>query len=136
MRYFHLDAAQQKAIVVEVLTTAFTNRDFRALERYFSPDYIQHNPFIPPRREGLRDFIAALPAGRKYEMGIAFADGDFVIVHGRYSGGGTKTLVAADFFRFQDGLVVEHWDVLQNEVPSNETVAGNAMFTPAEAPSP
>jgi predicted SnoaL-like aldol condensation-catalyzing enzyme len=41
-----LDAARQKAIVVEVLTTAFTNRNFSALDQYFSPDYIQHNPFI------------------------------------------------------------------------------------------
>ena len=113
--------------------SAFTNRDFSALEQYFSPDYIQHNPFIPPRRNGLRDFIAALPAGRKYEMGMAFAEGDFVIVHGRYSGGGAEPLVAADFFRFHDGIVVEHWDVLQNEVPLNKTVAGNAMFTPTEA---
>ena len=65
-------------------------------------------------------------------MGMAFSDGDFVIVHGRYSGGGAKALVAADFFRFHDGVVVEHWDVLQDDVPLSRTVAGHAMFTPME----
>ena len=58
-----------------------------------------------------------------------FAEGDFVIVHGRYVGGGIKALVAADIFRFEHDKVVEHWDVLQEEVPAAETRAGNPMFT-------
>lgn len=57
------------------------------------------------------------------------AEGDLVMVHGRYSGGGRKTFIAVDIFRFEDDQVVEHWDVLQEEVPAEKTVAGHAMFT-------
>ena len=123
------DLSGRKALVVEALTRAFNDRDFSLLEAWWSPEYIQHNPFIPPKREGLRRFVEALPKERRYEYGRVFADGDFVIVHGRYSGGGNKTLVAADLFRFENDKVVEHWDVLQEEVPAEKTAAGNPMFT-------
>jgi predicted SnoaL-like aldol condensation-catalyzing enzyme len=122
---------RNKAIVVEVLTKAYAKRDFSALEQWFSPDYIQHNPFIPGKRAGLRGFIEKLPEGRSYQPGMIVAEGDLVMVHGRYSGGGGKTLIAVDIFRFEDNQVVEHWDVLQEEVPVEKTMAGNAMFTRA-----
>jgi hypothetical protein len=66
---------RNKAIIIEVLTSAFTQRDFAAVERWFSPDYIQHNPFIPSSRAGLRDFVENLPKGRSYEPGMAVAEG-------------------------------------------------------------
>jgi predicted SnoaL-like aldol condensation-catalyzing enzyme len=87
---------RNKAIIIEVLTSAFTKRDFAALERWFSPDYIQHNPFIPGSRAGLRGFVENLPKGRSYEPGMAAAEGDLVMIHGRYSGGTEKTLIAID----------------------------------------
>jgi predicted SnoaL-like aldol condensation-catalyzing enzyme len=117
-----------KAIIIEVLTSAFTKRDFAALERWFSPDYIHHNPFIPGSRAELRGFVENLPKGRSYEPGMAVAEDDLVMIHGRYSGGTGKTLIAIDIFRFEDDRVVEHWDVLQEEVPVDKTVAGNPMF--------
>jgi len=123
------DSAQRKVIVIEALTKAFNDRDFSVLEAWWSPNYIQHNPFIPAKRAGLRGFVEALPRERRYEHGRAFAEGDFVIVHGRYVGGDSKTLVAADIFRFENDQVIEHWDVLQEEVPAAETKAGNPMFT-------
>jgi predicted SnoaL-like aldol condensation-catalyzing enzyme len=123
------DVAKRKAIVVEALTRAFNDRDFGVLEQWWSPDYIQHNPFIPAKRTGLRGFVEALPRDRRYEHGRVFADGDFIIVHGRYIGGDSTNLVAVDIFRFENDKVVEHWDVLQDEVPMAQTVAGNAMFT-------
>jgi len=123
------DAAKRRAIIVEALNKAFNDRDFSVLEQWWSPEYIQHNPFIPPKRAGLRGFVEALSRDRRYEHGRVFVDGDFVVVHGRYSGGDSKTLVAVDIFRFENDKVVEHWDVLQDEVPMAQTVAGNAMFT-------
>jgi len=123
-------AARRKAIVLEFLTKTFTDRDFTALDRWLSPDYIQHNPLIPPKRAGLRALVEKYPEGRHYEPGkILIAEGDLVMAHGRYSGGGGKTLIAADIFRFEGDLIVEHWDVLQEEVPTEKTVAGNPMFT-------
>lgn len=124
-----IDLAKRKAIVVEALTKAFNDRDFSVLEEWWSTEYIQHNPFIPAKRAGLREFVEALPKERRYEHGRVFAEDDFVIVHGRYVGGGRKALVAVDIFRFDDGKVVEHWDVLQEEVLVADTRAGNPMFT-------
>jgi predicted SnoaL-like aldol condensation-catalyzing enzyme len=63
---------------------------------------------------------------------MAVADGDFVMVHGRYTGWGPKPMVAVDIFRVNDGKVVEHWDVMQEEVSAAETASGHAMFTKPE----
>jgi predicted SnoaL-like aldol condensation-catalyzing enzyme len=126
-------AERNKAAVLEFLTTAFSSKDFTALDRYLHPDYVQHNPFIPAAKAGLRGFIAGLPDTTRYEPGAIIAEGDLVMVHGRYSGGLDKPLIGIDIFRFEDGLVVEHWDVLQDEVAAQDTVAGNPMFTNPQA---
>jgi predicted SnoaL-like aldol condensation-catalyzing enzyme len=42
-------------------------------------------------------------------------------------------MVAVDIFRVTDGKVVEHWDVMQEEVPASDTASGNSMFSRAEA---
>ncbi|MFJ3306720.1 nuclear transport factor 2 family protein [Streptomyces sp. NPDC086549] len=122
-----------KAVIIELLTTSFSSKDFTALDRYLHPNYIQHNPFIPPAKAGLRAFIAGLPAVTRYEPGAIIAEGDLVMVHGRYSGASDAPLLGVDIFRFEDGLVVEHWDVLQDEVAAQDTVAGNSMFTNPQA---
>ncbi|MFD7472114.1 nuclear transport factor 2 family protein [Streptomyces sp. NPDC059837] len=124
---------RNKAAILEFLTTAFSSKDFTALDRYLHPDYVQHNPFIPAAKAGLRGFIAGLPDTTRYEPGAIIAEGDLVMVHGRYSGGLDKPLIGIDIFRFEDGLVVEHWDVLQDEVAAQDTVAGNPMFTNPQA---
>ena len=59
------------------------------------------------------------------------AEGDLVMVHGRYVGWGPTPLVAVDIFEVKNGKVVEHWDVMQEEVPASGTASGNPMFTPA-----
>jgi len=64
-----------------------------------------------------------------YEPGMAVADGDLVMVHGRYTGWGPKPMVAVDIFRVKDGKVVDHWDVMQEKV---STASGHAMFTKPE----
>src|SRR5438876_12172072 len=90
------NAQRNKAIVREFLTKTFTDRDFTALERWLSPDYIQHNPFIPAKRARLRALVEKYPEGRHYEPGmIIIAEGDLVMAHDSYSGGGGKTLIAA-----------------------------------------
>lgn len=72
-----------------------------------------------------------MPDTFQYEPGMAVAEGDLVMVHGRYTGWGPKPMVAVDIFRIADGRVVEHWDVMQEEVPTSETASGNPMFGPS-----
>jgi len=78
--------SQNKALVLEAFDTLFNKRDYVAAERYWSPHYIQHSAHIKPGRDGLFDLIKSVPATLKYEHGVIVADGDFVIVHGRFLG--------------------------------------------------
>lgn len=58
------------------------------------------------------------------------AEGDFVIVHGRFSGHGLARVnwIAADILRIKDGVLVEHWDVLQDEASRSSSKSGLPMF--------
>ena len=77
-----------KRLVLEAFDTLFNKRDYAAAERYWSPHYIQHSNHIEPGREGLFNLIKSIPPTLKYETGVILAGGDFVIVHGRFSGFG------------------------------------------------
>ncbi len=117
-----------KEIVLEVLKRAFVERDPSVVDQYFAGSYKQHNPSIPDGSAAIAKMIPTLTA-LTYEPGMAVAEGDLVMVHGRYTGWGPKPMVAVDIFRVENGKVVEHWDVLQEEVPAGKTASGNAMFT-------
>ena len=100
-----------------------------AAARYWSPNYIQHSAHIETGREGLFNLIKASPASLKYEPGVIVAEGDFVIVHGRFSGTGLpRNWIAADIVRIADGVLAEHWDVLQDEGARADSKRGLPMF--------
>jgi predicted SnoaL-like aldol condensation-catalyzing enzyme len=120
-----------KEIALKVLKGAFIDRDPSVVARYFSPNYIQHNPLIPNGRDVIPGLIAGLSKDFSYEPGMAVADGDLVMVHGRYVGWAPKPMIAVDIFRVVDGKVAEHWDVMQEEVPASATASGNPMFSGA-----
>jgi predicted SnoaL-like aldol condensation-catalyzing enzyme len=117
-----------KALVLDVVTSVFIKRDASILDRSFGESYIQHNPAVPNGREAIRGLIGALGPDFKYEPGMIAASGDIVMIHGRYTGWAPKPMVAVDIFRILDGKVVEHWDVMQEEVPAAQTKNGNPMF--------
>ena len=121
--------AKNKALVLEAFDTLFNKRDYATAERYWSPNYIQHSAHIEPGREGLFNLIKSTPRTLKYEPGVIVAEGDFVIVHGRFSGNGRPVnWIAADVVRIADGVLAEHWDVLQDEVTRAESKSGLPMF--------
>jgi predicted SnoaL-like aldol condensation-catalyzing enzyme len=122
-----------KEVVLDVLKRAFIDRDPTVVEQYFAANYKQHNPLISDGPSAIAQLIPTLTA-LTYEPGMAVADGDLVMVHGRYTGWGPKPMVAVDIFRVENGKVVEHWDVLQEEVPAGDTRSGNAMFTKPRTP--
>jgi len=120
---------RNKALVLEAFDTLFNRRDYAAAERFWSPSYIQHSAHIAPGREGLFTLVRGLPATLKYEPGVIVADGDFVIVHGRFSGfGAPANWIAADILRIQDGILAEHWDVIQDEATRDQSKSGRPMF--------
>ena len=124
-------AAKNKAIVLEAFETLFNERDYAAAERFWSPNYIQHSAHIAPGREGLFNLVKSLPLTLKYEPGTIVAEGDFVIVHGRFSGfGQPANWIAADILRIKDGILVEHWDVIQDEATEEQSKSKAPMFGP------
>ena len=121
--------SKNKALVLEAFDALFNKRDYIAAERYWSPDYIQHSAHIAPGREGLFNLIKSLPTTLRYESGTIVGEGDFVIVHGRFSGfGAPVNWIAADIVRIKQGLLVEHWDVIQDEVTEEESKSKAPMF--------
>ena len=122
-------AEQNKTTVLVAFDTLFNKRDYATAERYWSPGYIQHSAHIEPGRAGLFNLIKSLPPTLRHEPGLIMADGEFVILHGRFSGHGLpKSWIAADILRVVDGVLVEHWDVIQDEASRAESRSGLPMF--------
>ena len=122
-------AEQNKALVLEAFDTLFNRRDYAAAERFWSPDYIQHSAHIGPGRDGLFNLVKSLPDTLRYEHGLMLAEGNFVIVHGRFSGFGQPVnWIAADILRIEDGVLAEHWDVIQDEATKEQSKSGAPMF--------
>jgi predicted SnoaL-like aldol condensation-catalyzing enzyme len=120
---------KNKALVLEAFDTLFNKRDYAAAEKYWSPNYIQHSAHIPPGRNGLFNLIKASPPSLRYEHELIMAEGDFVIVHGRYSNTGLPVhWIVADIVRVENGLLAEHWDVIQDEATREQSKSGNPMF--------
>jgi predicted SnoaL-like aldol condensation-catalyzing enzyme len=120
---------RNKALVLEAFDILFNKRDYAAAERFWSPRYIQHSAHIAPGREGLFKLVKAAPPTLKYEPGLAVADGDHVILHGRFSGMGLPAnWIVADILRIEDGILIEHWDVIQDEATKEQSKSGGPMF--------
>src|ERR1700747_675673 len=120
---------RNKALVLQAFDLLFNKRDYAAAEKYWSEHYIQHSAHIAPGREGLFDLIKSLPPTLKYEPGTILAEGDLVIVHGRFSGfGAPVNWIAADITLIRDGVFVEHWDVIQDEATREQSRSGRPMF--------
>ena len=123
------ESLKNKAIVLEAFDTLFNRRDYAAAERFWSPDYIQHSAHIKPGRDGLFNLVRSAPATLKYEPGLIVAEGDYVIVHGRFSGRGSPVnWIAADIVRIENGVLQEHWDVLQDEATEEQSKSKAPMF--------
>jgi predicted SnoaL-like aldol condensation-catalyzing enzyme len=120
---------KNKELVLKAFDTLFNKRDYATAEAFWSPKYIQHSAHIEPGREGLFNLVKGIPATLKYEPGLIVAEGDFVIVHGRFSGFGLPVnWIAADILRIENGIFVEHWDVIQDEATQAQSKSKAPMF--------
>jgi len=118
-----------EALVLEAFDTLFNKRDDEAAARFWSDTYFQHSAHIEPGREGLFNLIRSTPHTLRYEHQLIVAEGDYVIVHGRFSGTGRPVAwIAADIVRIENGRLAEHWDVLQDEATQAESKSGLPMF--------
>ena len=118
--------ARNKALVLVAFDALFNRRDFEEAGRYWSSDYVQHSAGIGPGRDGLFALVRAVR--RQYESSLVVAEGDYVMVHGRFSGGGRPTRIVVDILRIEDGRMAEHWDVMQDEATRAGSKSGLPMF--------
>lgn len=108
------DLEQNKRTVVEYYELAFNGKEpEQAVEKYVGSRYIQHNPQAPDGPEAFIAFVRAFPE-LSVDIRRVMAEDDMVVTHSlvRFTADDPGS-VAADFFRLEDGKVVEHWDVLQ-----------------------
>jgi len=120
---------QNKAFVLNAFDALFNERDYTAAERFWSPNYIQHSAHIEPGREGLFALVKAAPPDMRYENKLIVANGDYVMLHGRFSNVGQPAdWIVADIVRLEDGLLKEHWDVIQDEATREDSKSGLPMY--------
>ena len=124
------DLEQNKKIVVDYYQTAFGGNPEKAVADHFGPRYIQHNPDAQDGPEAFIGFVKYL-RGEYPELLLdikrVIAEGDMVVTHSHLVlEPGKPGRALADYFRLEDGKVVEHWDVIQ-EVPATAANT-NGMF--------
>lgn len=105
------------------------NKPREAAELYIGDEYIQHNPHVGDGKEPFIAYFERMAAeypGKKVTFKRAIAEGDFVVLHCLQEWPGDQDYAGIDIFRFKDGKVVEHWDVLQ--VVPKESKNDNSMF--------
>jgi len=64
----------------------------------------------------------------RYENQFTVADGDYVMIYGRFSGINPEAMVTANVVRVQDGRLAEHWDIWEKEATKAESLSGLPMF--------
>jgi predicted SnoaL-like aldol condensation-catalyzing enzyme len=117
------------AIVREAFDTLFNRRDYATAERFWAEEYIQHSAHIPPGRDGLFGLIKALPDEFNHEIELIMGEDELVLVRGRFSGHGQPApWIVVDLVRMEDGLLKEHWDVVEDEATREASVSGLPMF--------
>lgn len=117
---------ENKDFVVNAITELFIDGDITAIDRYWATHYKQRNPSFPSGTAVIKELFSNMPPNFKYEMGMVIAENDLVVIHRRYTGFALKPLIAVDIFRIENGLIAEHWDILQEEVL--DTASGLPMF--------
>lgn len=128
--------AANKALVTYVYDQLLLDNNVAAIDKYISPNYKQHNPYLADGPEGLRAYIswraAQNPQPRNYKKRI-IAQGDLVIVMNDYQEQpGVSFMNIADTFRVKDGKLVEHWDVFEPVLPT--TASGHDVYSTLSRP--
>jgi predicted SnoaL-like aldol condensation-catalyzing enzyme len=114
-------SARNKTIVREIFDKVVNGGDADLAARYYKEDYIQHNPNVAPGLAGLQELIRAMhstgnPMHAEVKLMNAEDDMVWLLVEwsgGPLPGGGPRISHTAEIFRVEDGMMAEHWDVLQ-----------------------
>lgn len=124
---------QRKRLVRDFFSLVMQGRQMEAL-RYFSPNCVQHNPYVHGGMKELFESMSAVQRDTKFSnsgfvIKSVLADGDMVVVHTELLANKAKPaeggLRQAHLFRFGRGnKVVEYWDISQMVAPDMPNPAG------------
>ncbi len=122
---------ENKALVTKFANDVLVNGKMDLIDTYIAENYIQHNPNVKNSREGLKEYLNNLVKNNiqfSYKkIHKIVADGSFVYLYsqGSYS---NKEMAFCDLFRVADGMIVEHWDVIQEVPDPSKSANNNGMF--------
>jgi predicted SnoaL-like aldol condensation-catalyzing enzyme len=112
------DAEQRNHdLVLAMFAQVLCPMDSGAVDRFIAADYVQHSPLAPPGRDALKAFLDEIRVATPlavHDIKRSFVDGDHVTVH--YHVRRTPDdpgFAVIDIFRVADGMIAEHWDVIQ-----------------------
>ncbi|MCP1312911.1 MULTISPECIES: ester cyclase [unclassified Halomonas] len=119
-----------RELVVEFYERFFNDHETEQAGEVIAEDYIQHNPDVPDGKEPFvsyfTGFFAENPDSRA-EIKRSATDGDLVWLHVHSTNGDDDAGEAVvDIFRVEEGMIVEHWDVIQ--AVQDEAANDNTMF--------
>jgi predicted SnoaL-like aldol condensation-catalyzing enzyme len=124
---------RNKQVVIDYYMTAFAGNPEKAVADHLGPKYIQHNPGAKDGPEAFIGFVKWLRSEYpdvQLHIKRVVAEGDLVATHAHLDlepgNADNHGRALADFFRLEDGKVVEHWDVIQ-DVPAT-AANDNGMF--------
>ena len=107
-------------LVMEMFEAVLRPLNADAVDKYISPNYIQHSSLAEPGREALKDYLRIIckqSPNAVQDMKRTFVDGDHVILHYHVRPDPADAgFAVVDIFRVEDNMIVEHWDVLQDVV--------------------
>jgi predicted SnoaL-like aldol condensation-catalyzing enzyme len=114
----YADPAANKKLVLDMANLMFVQHKVdQAIDTYFAPGYIQHNPLTQTGADPIRTFFKSFYASNPQatiEVKRALADGDLVALH--YKAKFTpneRGYAVVDIFRIENGKIAEHWDVVE-----------------------
>ncbi|KGK30803.1 hypothetical protein EL45_07760 [Cellulophaga sp. E6(2014)] len=122
-----------KAVVKGFIEHVLLGHEMDQLTSYINPkEYVQHNPAVADGLEGFgaaMQYFAANNLVMEYDkLHLVLGQGNFVlsISEGKF-GKGAHTAYY-DLFRLENGLIVEHWDVIAPIPPKTEWKNNNGKF--------
>ena len=118
-----------KEMVLKFYDEVFNNRDLSNIDAYMREDYIQHNPTCENGKAGFLKF-AEFFLGMKPHMDIIKIgeDGDMVYVFFKCTLESGMINKVCDIYRLEDGMLAEHWDIVNHDVGGVESINGNDIF--------
>ena len=118
-----------KELVLNFYNDVFNGWNTDAIDSYIAEGYIQHNPGVESGRAGFHKFAEHFLAMKPHmEIVKIGEDGDMVYVFFKCTMGNGSVNKVCDIYRVENGMLAEHWDVVEHDVGSIPAANDNGLF--------